>query len=72
MMTEKTKSNRYEGNLSKKYFEGSNRSPGGSLRTLERIKYETKKMGKFGSASRVRRIEITDEERKRYEPANRD
>ena len=48
-------------------FNGKYRQDGGSIRTLERVKYEVKKMGRFGAASRVRKIEITDEERKKYE-----
>lgn len=48
-------------------FNGKYRQDGGSIRSLERVKYEVKKMGKFGAASRVRKIEITDELRRRYE-----
>jgi hypothetical protein len=31
------------------------------------MRYEQKKMGKLGAASRVRQVEITDELRRRYE-----
>jgi hypothetical protein len=58
---------RYEEKIAKNTFDGKRRQNGGSLRTVDRMKYEEKKMGKLGAASRVRKIEITDQERKRYE-----
>ncbi len=48
-------------------FNGKYRQDGGSIRSLERVRYEVKKMGKFGAASKCRSIEITDEMRDRYE-----
>ena len=58
---------RYDEKIAKNTFDGTRRQDGGSLRTMERMRYEQKKMGKLGAASKCRTIEITDEMRNRYE-----
>ena len=66
-MSKKNGSKKHGVKMGHNAFNGKHRQDGGSIRTLERVRYEVKKMGKFGAASKVRQIEITDEERQRYE-----
>lgn len=67
MMSKKGGSKKHGVKMGHNSFNGKYRQDGGSIRSLERVRYEVKKMGKFGAASKCRSIEITDEMRDRYE-----
>lgn len=66
-MSKKGGSKKHGERMGHNAFNGKYRQNGGSIRSMARVKYEVKRMGKFGAASRVRRIEITDDIRQQYE-----
>lgn len=41
-------------------FNGRKRKDGMSIRTVARVKYEEKRLGKFGPASSVRKIDLSE------------